>query len=333
MKMKFTKTAAAVIAGALLLTGCGANNGGGSEQKAEQTIPADNVVMTVGSESVSGGIFTLFFNSYNGQLNDAPRAKDMALEEAEMGFKRIAAAKAMGIELDDEAQKGMEDDKNQIKESYGDNYEPFLEDNGLTEADIDTIISMGYYTSALKDKIGSGELTDDQKRDYFKNHYLRAKHVLISIDDDTDDAAAKAKAEEVLAKAQAGENFDELVKEYGEDPGMEGNPDGYVFTDGTMVQEFEDGTKSIQPGEFTLVKTSYGYHVIQRLDLEESPDYFEEAYASVKDDIDSVAENGLFEEQLEKWVTEYNITVTTNDETVDAIVAAATADATAAPAE
>lgn len=331
--MKFTKTAAAVIAGALLLTGCGANNGGGSEQKAEQTIPADNVVMTVGTENVTGGIFTLFFNSYNGQLNDAPRAKDMALEEAEMGFKRIAVAKAMGIELDDEAQKGMEDDKNQIKESYGDNYEPFLEDNGLTEADVDVIISMGYYTSALKDKLESGELTDDEKRDYFKNHYLRAKHVLISIDDDTDDAAAKAKAEEVLAKAQAGENFDELVKEYGEDPGMEGNPDGYVFTDGTMVQEFEDGTKSIQPGEFTLVKTSYGYHVIQRLDLEESPDYFEEAYSSVKDDIDSVAENGLFEEQLEKWVAEYNITVTTNDETVDALVAAATADATAAPAE
>ncbi len=331
--MKFTKTAAAVIAGALLLTGCGANNGGGSEQKAEQTVPADNVVMMVGSESVSGGIFTLFFNSYNGQLNDAPRARDMALEEAEMGFKRIAVAKAMGIELDDEAQKSMEDDKNQIKESYGDNYEPFLEDNGLTEADVDTIISMGYYTSALKDKLESSELTDDQKRDYFKNHYLRAKHVLISIDDDTDDAAAKAKAEEVLAKAQAGENFDELVKEYGEDPGMEGNPDGYVFTDGTMVQEFEDGTKSIQPGEFTLVKTSYGYHVIQRLDLEESPDYFEEAYASVKDDIDSVAENGLFEEQLEKWVAEYNITVTTNDGTVDAIVAAVTADATAAPAE
>ena len=339
MEMKFTKTAAVIIAGALLLAGCGANNGAENTENTETSVTsapavnADNVVMTVGSESVGSGIFTLFFNSYNGQLKDAPRAKDMALEEAEMGFKRIAVAKAMGIELDDEAKKGMEDDKNQIKESYGDKYEPFLEENGLTETDIDAIVSMGYYTSALKDKVESGELTDDQKRDYFKNHYLRAKHVLISIDDDTDDAAAKAKAEEVLAKAQAGEDFDALIKEYGEDPGMEGSPDGYVFTDGTMVQEFEDGTKSIQPGEFTLVKTSYGYHVIQRLDLEESPDYFEEAYADVKDDIDSVAENGLFEEQLEKWVTEYNITVTKNDAVIDAIVAAAEADASAAPAE
>lgn len=330
--MKFTKTAAAVIAGALILTGCGANNGG-SEQKAEQTIPADNVVMTVGTESVSGGIFTLFFNSYNGQLNDPARAKDMALEECEMGFKRIAVAKAMRIKLDDDAQKNMEDDKNQVKESYGDNYEPFLEKNGLTEDDIDTIVGMGYYTDALKAKLDTGELTDDEKRDYFKNHYLRAKHVLISIDDDTDDAAAKAKAEEVLAKAKAGENFDELVKEYGEDPGMEGNPDGYVFTDGTMVQEFEDGTKSIQPGEFTLVQTSYGYHVIQRLDLEESPEYFEEAYASVEDTIDQAAENGLFEEQLEKWVTEYNVTVTENDDVIEKLVDAAVAAATPAPTE
>lgn len=330
--MKFTKTAAAVIAGALILTGCGANNGGG-EQKTEQTIPTDNVVMTVGTESVSGGIFTLFFNLYNGQMNDTARAKDRALEECEMGFKRIAVAKAMGIELDDEAQKNMEDDKNQVKESYGDKYESFLEKNGLTEADIDTMVGMGYYTDALKAKLDMGELTDDEKRDYFKNHYLRAKHVLISIDDDTDDAAAKAKAEEVLAKAKAGENFDELVKEYGEDPGMESNPDGYVFTDGTMVQEFEDGTKSIQPGEFTLVKTSYGYHVIQRLDLEESPEYFEEAYASVEDTIDQAAENGLFEEQLEKWVTEYNVTVTENDDVIEKLVDAAVAAATPAPTE
>ena len=322
MKMKFTKIAAAVMAGALLLTGCGANN----DKAAEKVSPVGKVVMTVGSEDVTGGIFTLFFNTYNNQLNDPARAKDMALEEAEMGFRRIAVAKAMGIELDDETKALMENDKNQVKASYGDNYETFLEDNGLTEDDIDAIIGMGYYTSALKDKVEVGELTEDVKRDYFRNHYLRAKHVLISIDDDTDDETAKAAAEEVLEKAKNGEDFDALIEEYGEDPGMTANPDGYVFTDGEMVAEFEDGTKSIQPGEMTLVKTSYGYHVIQRLDLEESTEYFARAYNNVIDEIDAVVANGLFEEQLEKWVEEYNITVTKNDETIDELVKSLSAE-------
>ena len=312
--MKFTKIAAAVMASALLLTGCGA------DKAAEKVSPVGKVVMNVGSEEVTGGIFTLFFNSYNGQVNDPARAKDMALEEAEMGFRRIAVAKAMGIELDEDAKTNMENDKNQVKASYGDNYESFLEENGLTEEDVDAIIGMGYYTSALKEKAAVGELTDDEKRDYFRNHYLRAKHVLISIDDDTDDAAAKAKAEEVLEKAKNGEDFDALIEEYGEDPGMAGNPDGYVFTDGTMVQEFEDGTKSIEPGEFTLVKTSYGYHVIQRLDLEESTEYFARAYNDIVDEIDAVAKNGLFEDKLEEWVKEYNITITKNDEVIDELV-------------
>lgn len=322
MKMKFTKIAAAVMAGAMLLTGCGANN----DQEPEKVSPAGKVVMTVGSEEASGGIFTLFFNSYNFQVNDPERAKDMALNEVEMGFRRIAVAKAMGVEFDDETKAEIENDKNQVKASYGDDYEPFLEENGLTEDDIDTIISMGYYTDELKAKMETGELTEDEKREYFKNHYLRAKHVLITVDDDTDDATAKAKAEEVLEKAKNGEDFDALIKEYGEDPGMAGSPEGYVFTDGTMVQEFEDGTKSIQPGELTLVKTSYGYHVIQRLDLEESTEYFARAYNSVVDEIDSVAANGLFEEQLEKWVEEYGITVTVHDETVDEIVKSLSAE-------
>ena len=322
MKMKFTKIAAAVMASALLLTGCGANNG----KVAEKVSPVGKVVMTVGSEDVTGGIFALFFNTYNAQVDDPSRAKDMALKEAEMGFKRIAVAKAMGIELDDEAKANMENDKLQVKSSYGDRYESFLEENGLTEEDVDTIIGMGYYTTALKAKVETNELTEDEKREYFRNHYLRAKHVLVAIDDDTDDAAAKAKAEEVLEKAKNGEDFDALVEEYGEDPGMAANPDGYVFTDGTMVQEFEDGTKSIEPGEFTIVKTSYGYHVIQRLDLEESTEYFARAYNNIVDEIDSVAKNGLFEEQLEKWMEEYNITITRNDETADALVASLTAE-------
>ena len=48
-------------------------------------------------------------------------------------------------------------------------------------------------------------------------------------------AEAEKKANEILERAKNGEDFDALIKEYNEDPGMESNQDGYFFTDGEMV--------------------------------------------------------------------------------------------------
>ena len=59
-------------------------------------------------------------------------------------------------------------------------------------------------------------------REYFKEHYRRVKYVLIStIDSQTGDEVsddkkeeAKKTAEEVLEKAQNGEDFDTLISDY-----------------------------------------------------------------------------------------------------------------------
>lgn len=311
--MKFTKLIAITLGAAMLMTGCGVKRSVSSDPK--------DAVMTVGEETVSNGVFGYFFKGYNSQMNDAEKAKEQALKECEAGYQRVAVAKKMNVELD----KGAVDNQMaQVKASQGNNYDSFLTSSGLSEGDVRSIITMGLYVEALKNKMDMPEITEDMKKDYFKKNFRRAKHVLIMVDDDTDDAAAKAKAEEILTKAKNGENFDTLVATYGEDPGMEGNPDGYVFTDGTMVQEFQDGVDSIKPGEFTMVKTSYGYHVIERLDLEESPEYFEKAYADNSQGLDSVVENGLFEEQLAKWVKEYNIVTTKNENAINTIVKNAT---------
>lgn len=39
-------------------------------------------------------------------------------------------------------------------------------------------------------------------------------------------AEAEKKANEILERAKTGEDFDALIKEYNEDPGMESNQDG-----------------------------------------------------------------------------------------------------------
>lgn len=99
---------------------------------------------------------------------------------------------------------------------------------------------------------------EDYKAKYAKE-YAAAKHVLC-----TDEAEAKL----VYEKAISGESFDDLISAYNEDPGMEGRPDGYIFTYGEMVKPFETATFAAGENEITPpVKTDYGYHVILRLPL------------------------------------------------------------------
>ncbi len=132
-----------------------------------------------------------------------------------------------------------------------------------------------YRTMLLHDRLQNRLLYalyyDDLKAGIEQN-YVRAKHVLVAFPEgETDHAETRKRAEEVLQKARAGEDFDKLVQEYGEDPGMVDNLDGYYFTAGEMVQAFEDASFALKPGEISdLVETTHGYHIILRLEMEES---------------------------------------------------------------
>ena len=71
-------------------------------------------------------------------------------------------------------------------------------------------------------------------------------------------------ANEVLAKAKAGEDFVALMEEYNEDPGA--TSAGYTFGPGEMVQEFEKASFALDLGEISdIVQTEYGYHIIKRM--------------------------------------------------------------------
>ena len=83
-------------------------------------------------------------------------------------------------------------------------------------------------------------------------------------------AETLAKANEVLEKAKNGEDFDALITEYNEDPGMTSNPDGYYFGKGQMVEPFENAAYALADGEISgLVETDFGYHIIKRLPIDD----------------------------------------------------------------
>ena len=81
-----------------------------------------------------------------------------------------------------------------------------------------------------------------------------------------DPAAKKTKAEEILNRVKAGEDFAALAKEFSDDPGSKENGGQYEnIRMGQMVKPFEDAAMSVQPGEVvpTLVETDFGYHIIK----------------------------------------------------------------------
>ncbi len=76
----------------------------------------------------------------------------------------------------------------------------------------------------------------------------------------------KAKAEEILKKAKDGGDFEELAKEFSEDPGSKEKGGLYEKVPmGQMIPEFEKAALALNPGEIApnLVRTKFGYHIIK----------------------------------------------------------------------
>jgi peptidyl-prolyl cis-trans isomerase D len=94
----------------------------------------------------------------------------------------------------------------------------------------------------------------------------QARHILLMADaKKNNDAEVKAKAEGVLKQLRGGADFAELAKKVSEDPGSgsKGGDLGWVMK-GQMVKPFEDAVFSQKVGAIgDLVKTQYGYHIVQ----------------------------------------------------------------------
>src|SRR3954470_18179509 len=102
---------------------------------------------------------------------------------------------------------------------------------------------------------------------YTTPEQVRASHVLLKTEG-KDDAAVKAKAEEILKQAKGGADFAELAKKYSEDDSNAKNGgDLDYFGRGRMVAEFDQVVFAMKPGDISdLVKTQYGYHIIKLVD-------------------------------------------------------------------
>jgi len=107
----------------------------------------------------------------------------------------------------------------------------------------------------------------NNEEQYKTPEQVRASHILLKTEG-KDDAAVKAKAEEILKQARSGADFAEIAKKNSEDEASAKNGgDLDYFGKGRMVPEFDAAVFAMQPGQISdLVKTQYGYHIIKLVD-------------------------------------------------------------------
>jgi len=120
---------------------------------------------------------------------------------------------------------------------------------------------------------GLPQVSQQEIQQYFAAHQQeyavpeqsRARHILIKAGTDPkSDAAAKAKAEGLLKQIQGGANFADLAKKNSDDPGSKDSGGELGFAQrGRMVPEFDKAIFTQKIGDSAIVKTQFGYHIVQ----------------------------------------------------------------------
>ena len=221
----------------------------------------------------------------------------------------------LGLKLSYNEQKEMASvRRNSIANTTKDAYLNQIAQFGFSDQTYQNFMYISQCYQALNDyyfgENGVNTPSDEDIQKYYEDNYITAKHILITTVDPASgetkrtDEEAKKEAQSILDRINAGEDFDTLMNQYSEDTGLSNNPNGYTFTEGQMVTEFYDGAKALAEDEVSeLVKSSYGYHIIKRVKLDDSQ------LDNFKSDIIS-AISGSMDELLQQWMDEAQVDTT-----------------------
>lgn len=130
---------------------------------------------------------------------------------------------------------------------------------------------------------------------------LKARHILLSVPSDAtpeQEDSIRALAEDIRQRAETGEDFSALARQYSDDQGsaQQGGDLGW-FGRGRMVQPFEDAAFAMDVGQVSdVVETPFGLHII-KLDDREVP-----ALEDVADSVREAVKNERRQASLDAYV-------------------------------
>jgi len=219
----------------------------------------DDVVAKIGDRKVT-------ISEFNKMLGYLDSEKQKLIEKSPQLKENLLKQYVQGIVISNLAKKKGFDKNPELKEQL-----EMLKDN---------YIAIEYLKKEVVNKV---EVSEEDIKSYYEIHkdefktpeMVRARHILIKTDtsaSDNDKKKSREKAEDILKKIKAGEDFAKLASDLSDDTGSKTNGGELgFFPKGRMVKSFEDAAFSLKPGELSgIVETQFGYHIIKVEEKKES---------------------------------------------------------------
>lgn len=189
----------------------------------------------------------------------------------------------MNTELNDQAEKYY----NMYNQYYGYSKEELLTKNGFgSERAFIEYLRLQYRRTQYTDDYIKEQITDKEIEKYYEDKVygdINTKHILVKVSSSaTDEEKKEAEnlAKEIITKLNEGKSFDEVKDEYKDKITYEEL--GYKAYNASLESAYMEAMQKLENNSYTKepVQTSYGYHVIYRIDQKEKP-----ALEDVKEEI------------------------------------------------
>jgi parvulin-like peptidyl-prolyl isomerase len=268
---------------------------------------------------------TLYHRSFSPERMKVLR-KD-ALENLIEKELQYQEAKRQGIKVE---KKEIKDRVEEVKKRFPSEkvFKEALKKNRLSIKDLETgiereLIIWGIYEKEVEDKV---KVSDEDLKNHYENNRdryrelekIRIRHIMIKFDpskvedegrgtrdegrETRSKEEAKAKAEEILKRANSGEDFADLAYRYSEDTyRVKGGDLGYIHR-GRMETELEETAFKMNVGDiFGPIETEYGYYIIK---VEDRRPEIWFSFDEVRDMIRKELEGKRREERKREWIKE-----------------------------
>ena len=191
-------------------------------------------------------------------------------------------------EMNTEVKNTAEDYYSSYEAYYKYTKEQFLSSQGFkNEQEFIDVLKLNYRRNEYYNDYVEGLITEDEINKYYKDEVfgdVDSKHILVKIDEDSEDGLSKDEAnklaKEIIKKLDSGKTWDEVLEEYKDK--IVSEELGFQAFNASLEAAYLKECKELKVGKYskTPVLTSYGYHIVYKIDQKETPKLEE-----VKDDI------------------------------------------------
>ena len=201
-------------------------------------------------------------------------------------------------EMKDEVKKEAENYYNIYNSYYGYTKEEFLYNNGFgSESAFLAYLTLQYRRNSYFEDYTKSLVEEKEIEKYYNDEVygdINTKHMLVKVSSSaTDEEKTEAEnlAKEIISKLNEGKTFDEVKEEYKDKITYEEL--GYKSYNASLESAYMEEMEKLSNESYsqTPVKTSYGYHVVYRIDQKEKP-----SLEDVKDEITEALANKIASE-------------------------------------